>query len=75
MILYTEIWLHFDSIIGMKIAIEPGKYIVAVSGGVDSMVLLDVLVKHGVGKKLQLVVAHFDHDIRPDSADSHLQIS
>lgn len=36
----------------------------AVSGGVDSMVLLDMLVKPG---KHQLVVAHFDHGIRPDS--------
>ena len=26
---------------------EPGKYIVAVSGGVDSVVLLDALHKHG----------------------------
>ncbi len=40
------------------------KYIVAVSGGVDSMVLLDMLVKDG---KHELIVAHFDHGIRPDS--------
>lgn len=41
-------------------------YIVAVSGGVDSVVLLDKLVKHGGAR---LVVAHFDHGIREDSAD------
>lgn len=41
------------------------KYIVAVSGGVDSVVLLDMLVKLG-GR--ELVVAHFDHGIRADSA-------
>jgi tRNA(Ile)-lysidine synthase len=40
------------------------KYIVAVSGGVDSMVLLDMMVRAGVG---ELIVAHFDHGIRPDS--------
>ncbi len=41
------------------------KYIVAVSGGVDSVVLLDMLAKeHGPD---QLVVAHFDHGIRPES--------
>jgi tRNA(Ile)-lysidine synthetase-like protein len=53
------------------------KYIIAVSGGVDSVVLLDMLVS----KKLptpstalrafgnpQLIVAHFDHGIRADSA-------
>lgn len=44
---------------------SPGKYVVAVSGGVDSMVLLHLLrAKPG----LDLVVAHFDHGIRPDSA-------
>ncbi len=40
------------------------KYIVAVSGGVDSMVLLDMMVRAG---NHELVVAHFDHGIRPDS--------
>ena len=44
--------------------LEPDKYIVAVSGGVDSVVLLDILAKE---KKHQLVVAHFDHGIRDDS--------
>ena len=39
---------------------------VAVSGGVDSMVLLDMLAKQ---KDLDLVVAHFDHGIRPDSTE------
>ena len=40
------------------------KYIVAVSGGVDSMVLLDMMVRAGAG---ELIVAHFDHGIRADS--------
>lgn len=45
------------------------KYIVAVSGGVDSMVLLDMMVRAGTG---ELIVAHFDHGIRPDSGrDAH----
>lgn len=43
---------------------KPGKYVVAVSGGVDSMCLLDMLVAHG---GYELVVAHVDHGIRPDS--------
>lgn len=50
----------------MKLAIEPGKYVVAVSGGVDSMVLLDVLANQ---KNLELIVAHYDHGIRPDAAE------
>lgn len=41
------------------------KYIVAVSGGVDSMVLLDMMYRTSAG---ELIVAHFDHGIRPDSA-------
>jgi len=45
---------------------KPGKYVVAVSGGVDSVVLLDLLSQR---PDLELVVAHFDHGIRPDSAE------
>jgi tRNA(Ile)-lysidine synthase len=41
------------------------RYVVAVSGGVDSVVLLDSLVAEGTH---ELVVAHFDHGIREDSA-------
>lgn len=48
-----------------KIKLKPGTYIVAVSGGVDSVVLLDLLSKQ---PDLKLIVAHFDHGIRPDSA-------
>ncbi|MBP9667342.1 tRNA lysidine(34) synthetase TilS [Candidatus Saccharibacteria bacterium] len=40
------------------------KYVVAVSGGVDSVVLLDMLVREGAH---ELIVAHFDHGIRPES--------
>ncbi|HET8670317.1 MAG TPA: tRNA lysidine(34) synthetase TilS [Candidatus Saccharimonadales bacterium] len=48
----------------MQIDIGPGKYVVAVSGGVDSMVLLDVLSKmNGV----DVIVAHFEHGIREDA--------
>ena len=50
----------------MKQIIVPGKYVVAVSGGVDSVVLLDMLAQQ---KNLELVVAHYDHGIRDNSAD------
>lgn len=47
-----------------------GTYIIAVSGGVDSAALLDMLKRQ---PKLTLVVAHFDHGIRSDSkADEQL---
>lgn len=48
----------------MEISLESGTYVVAVSGGVDSMVLLDMLVHR---PDLRLIVAHFDHGIRHDS--------
>ena len=46
---------------------RPGTAIVAVSGGADSVALLDLL--HGVAADygLELVVAHVDHGIQPDS--------
>jgi tRNA(Ile)-lysidine synthase len=50
----------------MNIQIAPGSYVVAVSGGVDSVVLLDVLSKLG---GVLLHVVHVDHGIRPDSSD------
>lgn len=48
----------------MNINLPAGRYVVAVSGGVDSMVLLDLLVKQ---PGVQLTVAHFEHGIRDDS--------
>lgn len=58
-------------------------YVVAVSGGVDSVVLLDILAGVVAGRQAErqmlggeladapfrLVVAHFDHGIRPDSGE------
>jgi tRNA(Ile)-lysidine synthetase-like protein len=44
----------------------PGTFVVAVSGGVDSMVLLDLLTRIG---GMELVVAHFEHGIRDDSVE------
>ncbi len=57
----------------MKVVLAPGKYVVAVSGGVDSMALLHVLTELMAGDKgLELgdfTIAHFDHGIREDSAE------
>jgi tRNA(Ile)-lysidine synthetase-like protein len=58
--------------ISKVIKLEPGHYVVAVSGGVDSMALLDLLSKHS-SKLHKFTVAHFDHGIRADShEDRHL---
>ncbi|HSX24007.1 MAG TPA: tRNA lysidine(34) synthetase TilS [Candidatus Saccharimonadales bacterium] len=50
----------------MRISVGAGTYVVAVSGGVDSMVLLDLLRQR---PGMRLIVAHYDHGIRPDSAE------
>lgn len=78
----------------MQVNLPAGKYVVAVSGGVDSVVLLHVLVQKqsdsqivrlsdsqaagepdsktirlSDNKTIRLVVAHYDHGIREDSAE------
>ncbi len=50
----------------MKQLLSKGKYVVAVSGGVDSMVLLNMLTVNKLSNT-ELIVAHFDHGIRSDS--------
>ncbi|HRN96890.1 MAG TPA: tRNA lysidine(34) synthetase TilS [Candidatus Saccharibacteria bacterium] len=67
-----------------RVMLESGRYIVAVSGGVDSVVLLDMLANpkpptpispfpfpnpHFPTPNPQITVAHFDHGIRSDSAE------
>lgn len=50
----------------MRFEINNGVYVVAVSGGVDSMSLLHALVdKSKKNSKLKLIVAHCNHGIRP----------
>jgi tRNA(Ile)-lysidine synthetase-like protein len=55
----------------MEVHVKPGKYVLAVSGGVDSVALLDMLA-HQPG--LELVVAHFEHGIREDSDKDRLLV-
>jgi tRNA(Ile)-lysidine synthase len=45
-----------------------GPGLIAVSGGPDSVALLDLLVRSRDEHGLHLAVAHFDHGIHPDSA-------
>ncbi len=57
----------------MKVILpKPGTYVIAVSGGVDSMVLLHLLHSHNTlapKPPWKLTVAHLDHGIREDSAE------
>ena len=45
----------------------PATALVAVSGGADSVALLDLLAGIAAQRRLQLIVAHADHGIQPDS--------
>lgn len=45
---------------------KAGRYVLAVSGGVDSVSLMHILKDR---PDVELVVAHFDHGIRPDSGE------
>jgi tRNA(Ile)-lysidine synthetase-like protein len=52
---------------------KEGKHVLAVSGGADSMALLHLLCSAAAKRGYDLVVAHFDHGLRPDSgADRRL---
>lgn len=48
----------------MRISVGAGTYVLATSGGVDSMVLLDLLQK---SPGIKIIVAHYDHGIRQES--------
>jgi len=50
-------------------AIRDQPIVVAVSGGADSVALLRILSELRDPLALKLIVAHFDHRLRPDSAD------
>jgi tRNA(Ile)-lysidine synthase len=51
-----------------SLALSPDRALVAVSGGPDSVTLLDLLVRTKPEHRLELVVAHVDHGIHPESA-------
>lgn len=48
----------------MNVQLQPGNYVIAVSGGVDSVALLHRLAQE---PGVSLTVAHFDHGIRDNS--------
>lgn len=50
----------------LDVKLPKGKYVVAVSGGVDSMALLDILRRQ---RGIELVAAHVNHGIRPDAGE------
>ncbi len=60
---------HVCENLATKCRVHPGsRLLIAVSGGSDSVALLHLLVEAAPSKQLQLYVAHFDHQLRPESA-------
>lgn len=64
-----------EAVSAVRRAIEANRWIppgatllLAVSGGVDSVVMLDVFARLAGPMQWTLVAAHFDHGLRPDSA-------
>src|SRR5215207_2022252 len=51
-----------------SLPLAPGRALVAVSGGPDSMALLELLVRSADVHGLELVVGHVDHGIHPSAA-------
>ncbi len=58
---------HLKQLIIDTLPPETSRLLVAVSGGVDSVVLLHALQSVSVQLELTLEVAHLDHQIRPES--------
>ena len=57
-----------------RLLAEPGRAVVAVSGGADSLALLDLLVALAPELGLDLVVAHADHGIHRASAEGAARV-
>lgn len=59
-----DLYERFSAYTGEHHLLEPGeRIVVGVSGGADSLCLLDMLSRSGV----DLIVAHLDHKLRPES--------
>ncbi len=57
---------HFGTYLRIDLHLNKEKPIIlGVSGGPDSLYLLDLMVQHG----FSVIVAHLDHQLRPQSAD------
>lgn len=60
--------VRFREVLGSAGSVADDRWVVAVSGGLDSVVLLHLL-RSIAASGVSLVVAHFDHGMRPTSGD------
>ena len=59
---------------GEKLLAAGERWVVAVSGGPDSMALLHALAQLALGLDFSLVVAHVDHGLRPEEAEAEARL-
>ncbi|HTA95297.1 MAG TPA: ATP-binding protein, partial [Verrucomicrobiae bacterium] len=66
----TDLLQHVENQIESRRLLKRGqKILVAVSGGLDSMVLLHALEKFLARHKWKITVAHFNHQLRGRASD------
>jgi tRNA(Ile)-lysidine synthase len=71
----SDLTRHIETSIGAKRLFRDGQRILAaVSGGLDSMVLLDVLHRFSKIHRWKLTVAHFNHQLRGTAGDADEQL-
>lgn len=64
--MFEKVWQFIE----VHQLLEPhDRVLIAVSGGIDSMVLLDVVCRLQEKYELKLHVAHLDHQLRPESPE------
>jgi tRNA(Ile)-lysidine synthetase-like protein len=63
-----DLTAHLTAVL-RSLRLPAGPALVAVSGGPDSVALLDLLVETRGSHGLELIVAHADHGIHPDSGE------
>ncbi len=64
-----DLFFQFKKFIQLKQLLKPtDKILLAVSGGIDSIVLLDLLFRLKEEYKLQIIVAHLNHNLRGKSS-------
>src|SRR5580704_13474674 len=71
----TDLLQHVENSIQSRRLLKPGDTLLAaVSGGLDSMVMLHVLRELSVRRRWKVAVAHFNHRLRgrPGDADEKL---
>ena len=61
--------LQISLLTELEFLAEGSSLLLAVSGGADSIAMLDALSCISKTKKIQITVAHFNHGLRPESVE------